>query len=91
MSIHEFLMDRYDPAHLVDQKIHDMEVIVDASAEGGNGMDHIFVAALSVNGAATLLVLVFMCFLLGWGVTAMQLKTTTTSAKSKNVLNGFRA
>ena len=35
-------MDRYEPAHLVDQAIHDMELIGDTSAEEANGMDQLF-------------------------------------------------
>ena len=35
MSIREFFIDRDEPAHLVDQVIHDMEGIGDTSAEGG--------------------------------------------------------
>ena len=34
MSICEFFVDRDDPSHLVDQVIHVMEGIGDASAEG---------------------------------------------------------
>ena len=44
MSICEFFIDRDDLAHLVDQFIRDMEVIVYTSAEGSNGMGHFFVA-----------------------------------------------
>ena len=54
MSIRELFIDRYEPAHLVDQVIHDMEVIRDTSAEGSNGMGQLFAAALSVDGAAAL-------------------------------------
>ena len=32
MSIREFLIDRYEPAHLLDQVIHDMEVNGNTSA-----------------------------------------------------------
>ena len=39
MYIREFSMDRDDPVQLVDQAIHDMELVGDASAEGVNGMD----------------------------------------------------
>ena len=42
MYIREFFMDRYEPAHLVDQAIHDMELIGDTSAEEANGMDQLF-------------------------------------------------
>ena len=54
MSIHEFFIDRYEPAHIVDQVIHDMEVIGDTSAEGANNMGQLFTAALSVDGSAAL-------------------------------------
>ena len=54
MSIHEFFMDREDLDHLVDQAIHDMQGIGDASDEGVNGMHQFFAADLSVNGAAAL-------------------------------------
>ena len=54
MSIREFFMDRDEPAHLVDQAIHDMEGIGDTSAEGANGMDQLSAASFSVNGAAAL-------------------------------------
>ena len=54
MSIHEFFIDRYEPAHLVDQAIHDMKGIGYASAEGDNEMGQLFVADLLVDGAAAL-------------------------------------
>ena len=54
MSIREFFIDRDEPAHLVDQVIHDMEVIGDTSAEGANGMGQLLVAAFLVDGSATL-------------------------------------
>ena len=54
MYIHEFFIDRDEPAHLVDQVIHDMEVIGDTSAEGANGMGQLLVAAFLVDGSATL-------------------------------------
>ena len=41
-------------AQLVDQAFHGKELIRDASAEGGNGLDQLFVATVSVNGAAAL-------------------------------------
>ena len=65
MSIHEFFIDRYDPAHLIDQEIHDMERIIEAIAEGDNSMGQLFAEALSVDGAAALLVSVYMPFLHG--------------------------
>ena len=37
MSIRKLFIDRDEPAHLVDQVIHDMEEIGDRSAEGSNG------------------------------------------------------
>ena len=54
MSIFELFIDRVEPANLVDQAIHEMEVIGDTSTEGYNGMDKLFSTALSVNGAAAL-------------------------------------
>ena len=54
MSIREFFIDRDEPAHLVDQVIHDMEGIGDTSAEGGNRMGQLFAAAFSVDGSAAL-------------------------------------
>ena len=54
MSICELLIDRNEPAHLVDQVIHDMEGIGDTSAEGANGMGKLFAATLLVDGSATL-------------------------------------
>ena len=51
MSIREFIIDRDDMAHLVDQVIHDMEGIGDASAEGGNGMGQLFVAYFWLMGS----------------------------------------
>ena len=54
MSICELFIDRDDPAHLVDQVIHDMGGIGDASTEGANGMGQFFRADLSVNGSAAL-------------------------------------
>ena len=63
-------MDRYEPSHLVDQAIHGMEGIGEKSAYGDNGMDQLFAAALSVDGAAVLWVLVYMPFLhvYGYGI-----------------------
>ena len=52
--IRELFIDRYEPAHIVDQVIHDMEVIGDTSAEGANHMGQLFTAALSVDGSAAL-------------------------------------
>ena len=54
ISIREFSIDRDEPSHLVDQVIRDMELIVDASSEGGNGMGQLFAAALPVDESATL-------------------------------------
>ena len=54
MSIQGFFIDRYEPAHLVDQVIHDMELIGESSSEGGNGMGQLFTADLPVDGAAAL-------------------------------------
>ena len=54
MSIHEFFMNRYEPTNIVDQAIDDMEVIVYASTEGGNGMDQLFTADLLFNGAVAI-------------------------------------
>ena len=44
MSIFKFFIVRDEPAHLVDQAIHDMEGIGDASSEGANGMYQLFSA-----------------------------------------------
>ena len=49
MSIREFLVDRYEPVHLVDQVIRDMEVIGCASSEGANTMDQLFSETFPVN------------------------------------------
>ena len=65
MSIREFFIDRDEPAHLVDQVIHDMEWIGDRSAEGANRMGPLLMAALSVDGSAVLWVSVYMTFLHG--------------------------
>ena len=54
MSICEFFIDIYEPAHLVDQVIRYMEGIGDTSAEGGNRMGRFFTAALSFDGSAVL-------------------------------------
>ena len=54
MSMYSFFIDRDDPPHLVDQVIHDMKVIGDASAEGANGMVQLFAASLSFDGSAAL-------------------------------------
>ena len=53
MYIHNLSMDRDEPSHLVDQDIHDMEVIGDAISERANGVDQLFVADLS-DGASVL-------------------------------------
>ena len=62
MPIHEFYIDRDEPAHLVDQMIYDMEEIGDTSAEEANGMGQLFASALLVNGSAALWVSVYMLF-----------------------------
>ena len=54
MAISSFFMDRDDLDHLVNQMIYDMEGIGDSGAKGYNGMDKVFVVALSVDGSATL-------------------------------------
>ena len=54
MSIREFFMDRDEPSHIVDQAIHDMEIIGDPSADGSNGTDRLFGADFSVDGSAAL-------------------------------------
>ena len=38
ISIRELFIDRYEPAYLVDQVIHVMELTGDTIAEGANGM-----------------------------------------------------
>ena len=65
MSIRKLFIDRDEPAHQLYQVICDMELIGDASAEGGNGMGQLFAADFSVNGSTTLLVSVYMRFLHG--------------------------
>ena len=65
MSIREFLVDRYEPVHLVDQVIRDMEVIGYASSEGANTMDQLFSETFPVNWAASLWVSVYMWFIHG--------------------------
>ena len=67
MSIREFFIDRDEPARLVDQVIHDMEVIGYTSAEGANGMCQLFAAVFFIDGSAALSVSVYMNFLHGWG------------------------
>ena len=52
MSIRKIFIVRDEPAHLVDQAIHDMEIIGDASTEGVNDMYQLFATALLVDGAA---------------------------------------
>ena len=65
-------MDRDDLSHLVEQAVHDMDSIGDASAEGANGMDQLFAEDFSVDGAAVFLVSVCICFLHGYGcITAL--------------------
>ena len=54
MSIHELFIDRDEPAHLVDQVVHDMEGIGDTSAEEDNRMGQLFVADFLVDGSAVL-------------------------------------
>ena len=54
MSISKLFIDRYEPDYLVDQAIHDMEIIGDAIFEGANGIGQLFAMALSVDGAAAL-------------------------------------
>ena len=63
MYIRELFIDRYEPAHLVDQAIHDMEIIEDESAEGANGIGQLFAVALSVDGSAMIWVSVYMPFI----------------------------
>ena len=54
MSISKSFIDRDKQSHLVDLKIHYMEGIGEESAEGDNGMDPFFTAALSVDGATAI-------------------------------------
>ena len=54
MSVYTLSIDRYETTHLLDQVIHDMKGILDAIAEGDSGMDQLFSADLSTNGAAAL-------------------------------------
>ena len=65
MSIHELFIDIDEPARLVYQVVHNMEVIGGASAEGANGMAQLFVAVFLVDLAAALWVSVYMTFLYG--------------------------
>ena len=65
MSIWKLFIDRYELSHLVDQTIHEMEGIGDASSEEASGMDQFFAAALLVDVAVTLWVSVDICFLHG--------------------------
>ena len=60
MSIRKFFIARDELAHLLDQVNNDMEVIGYASAEGYSDMDQVFAEALSVDGASTLWVSVYM-------------------------------
>ena len=54
MSIREFLIDIYDPDHLLDQVIHDMENIGDTVSDGANQIGLLFVVDLLVNGSTAL-------------------------------------
>ena len=63
MYIYKFFMDRDELAHLVDQAVHDMEIIGDTSSDGYNGIYQLFVERLSFDGAAALWVSVYMRFL----------------------------
>ena len=54
MYIRELYIDRYEPVHLVEQTIIDMEVIRGASDEGFNGMYQFLATTVSVNGDITL-------------------------------------
>ena len=65
MYIRKFFMDRDELYHLVDQAIHDMEGIVDASDEGSNGMGQFFADSLLVGIAVAVLVSVYMRFIHG--------------------------
>ena len=49
MSICELFMDRDEPAHLVYQRIHDIKVIVNTSAEGYNDTYQLFAESVSVD------------------------------------------
>ena len=46
MPIFELFIDVDELDHIVDQEIHNMEGIGDASAEGSNGMVQLFAEAL---------------------------------------------
>ena len=63
MFIREIFIDIDEPAHLVDQVIHDMVGIGDTSYEESNGMGRLFLADLLVYGSVALRVSVFMPFL----------------------------
>ena len=65
MSIRKSFMDRDEPAHLVDQTIHDMEGNGDEISEGGKVMYQLFAASLLVIGASMISVSVYMYFLHG--------------------------
>ena len=54
MSICGLFIDRDEPALLVNQSVHDMEGIGDASADGTNVIYQLFIVALSLDVAATL-------------------------------------
>ena len=65
MYIREFFIDRNDPSHLVDQVIHDMERIGDASYEGANAMSQLFAADMLVDRSSALWVSVYTPFIYG--------------------------
>ena len=54
MSSCELFIDRYDLPHLLDQFIHDIEGIVDTSAEGSNRIGQFFAENFSVDVSAAL-------------------------------------
>ena len=56
ISIHELFIDRYEPAHLVDQVIH---------KKGVNWMGQLSAAEFSFDGSAALWVSVYMTFICG--------------------------
>ena len=62
MSICGLLIDRYEPSHIVDHVIHEMEGIGDTSDEGSNRMGQLFMADFSVYGYSVLLESVYMIF-----------------------------
>ena len=67
MYIRELYIDRYEPVHLVEQTIIDMEVIRGASDEGFNGMYQFLATTVSINGDIALWVSFYMCFIHGYG------------------------